>query len=191
MYSKLRTKAWRENNKEFVAARSKRRRELFPEKINAWMKAWRERNAEHIKEYSKQYYRDNVEQVLPKRRKWHRDNNERSRQNNKNWKSANPDKVKMYDHLKRARKNGAPGFCNPEQWEARFNYHGRKCRYCCCKLDDSTVQVEHMIPLRHGGTNWPSNLVPSCRFCNTSKKDKTYKQFIRYIKENPDLFGQG
>jgi len=180
-------KKWRENNKEKSKEYNAQYRKENKEYLLLLRKDWVSRNEDHVKEYLKIY---NSARKL-KMREWREANRERIAASNRAWKTANRDKVRMYDHLKRIRKNNAAGSCSPEQWEARFNYHGRKCRYCHCILDDRTVQIEHMIPLRHGGSNWPSNLVPSCKFCNTSKKDKTYKQFIRYIKENPRLFDQG
>ena len=43
------------------------------------------------------------------------------------------------------------------------------CHYC--KGPANTA--DHILPVSQGGTNEVSNLLPSCRPCNSSKKDKT------------------
>jgi hypothetical protein len=48
-----------------------------------------------------------------------------------------------------------------KQWIAQ----GRSCFYC----DAKPVSVDHVIPLVRGGTNYEGNLVPACRWCNSSK----------------------
>lgn len=49
--------------------------------------------------------------------------------------------------------------------------HGR-CAYCGINLMDSGVEfnLEHFLPVKSGGTGSISNLVPSCRPCNSAKK---------------------
>lgn len=175
--AKIAITIWRDKNKDHVKQYAKTRRQMYPEKIKGYMDSWREENREWIREYSRVYRDRNLEKVSKSNLDWHYNNRARSLNNSRRWKENNPDKVKMHDHLKRARRNNAPGYCSDRQWAARFNYHGRKCRYCEKPLDESTVQIEHMVPLARGGTNWPANLVPSCRWCNTSKKDKTYFEY--------------
>jgi len=48
-----------------------------------------------------------------------------------------------------------------DKWRAR----GRTCTYC----DGPCETVDHVIPLKLGGTNLEGNLVPCCRPCNGSK----------------------
>jgi 5-methylcytosine-specific restriction endonuclease McrA len=48
---------------------------------------------------------------------------------------------------------------------ARFD---NSCAYCGIK---SSVELDHFIPVAHGGSNCLGNIVPSCKRCNTSKRD--------------------
>lgn len=48
-----------------------------------------------------------------------------------------------------------------KQWIAQ----GRSCFYC----DAKPVSVDHVIPLVLGGNNYEGNLVPACKWCNSSK----------------------
>jgi hypothetical protein len=47
-----------------------------------------------------------------------------------------------------------------------------KCKYCGKKLDSAIADIDHVIPLKKGGTNDISNLVAACPLCNIRKADK-------------------
>jgi len=47
------------------------------------------------------------------------------------------------------------------------------CHYCSKFLVGKDATVDHIVPLAHGGERLdPSNLVASCRTCNSSKGDR-------------------
>jgi hypothetical protein len=49
---------------------------------------------------------------------------------------------------------------------------GRRCEYCRFRENDLPLfrfHVEHIIPLKHGGSSDPENLAWSCHSCNLSK----------------------
>jgi 5-methylcytosine-specific restriction endonuclease McrA len=73
----------------------------------------------------------------------------------------------------RANLRAARGHHTSAQWQARVEVYGCKCAYCGCPLTSETLVKDHAIPLSRGGTNWPSNLMPACKPCNSRKKDKT------------------
>ena len=97
---------------------------------------------------------------------------------NREYKRNNKDVVNKNKHDARARKRNAPGVYTTEQWQARLDYYGGKCRYCGTTED---LTIEHRIPLCRGGSNWPSNLVPACRSCNCSKGKKNEKEYIFHL----------
>lgn len=43
------------------------------------------------------------------------------------------------------------------------------CQYCGAKAPDAILQVDHIIPVKEGGTDDIMNLVTSCRDCNLGK----------------------
>ena len=48
--------------------------------------------------------------------------------------------------------------------------HGEKCFYCGAV--NERLQLDHVVPRSRGGSDDPSNLVPACKPCNTSKGAK-------------------
>lgn len=80
-------------------------------------------------------------------------------------------RLKQKDHARRS----AIGQYTMEQWEGRLNFYGRRCYLCGCDWDALTPShrtIDHVIPLSKGGTNWPANLRPACRPCNSGKRDR-------------------
>lgn len=66
---------------------------------------------------------------------------------------------------------------------ARDNY---TCVYCQVRLDNTNFSVDHVIPKAHGGDSHPSNLVASCRQCN-SKKGTNYLEPIIKVARNANI----
>lgn len=58
--------------------------------------------------------------------------------------------------------------------------HGH-CGYCGCELEYKNMQVDHMHPLRRGGTDDFENLLPSCKSCNHYKSTLTVEEFRGYL----------
>ena len=50
--------------------------------------------------------------------------------------------------------------------ELIINRDGRKCFYCG---STERLTVDHIVPLKHGGSNLASNMITSCHSCNSTK----------------------
>lgn len=94
----------------------------------------------------------------------------------------NPHIRKKSKANRRAREKNCKGHFTKEQLLARFAYYGNKCIYCHTAKN---ITLEHLIPLSRGGTNWASNLAPSCLSCNISKSTKTHTEFLQQSKQRP------
>jgi len=53
-----------------------------------------------------------------------------------------------------------------------------KCFYCLCELKRDNFYLDHLVPQTQGGTNYKSNLVTSCRTCNTKKNATDSESFL-------------
>jgi 5-methylcytosine-specific restriction endonuclease McrA len=70
----------------------------------------------------------------------------------------------------------------PEQWLHKVEEYHFKCYLCGCQLttelkQETTITLEHIIPIKKGGTNTLSNVAPACFFCNNAKRNKTLTEF--------------
>lgn len=103
----------------------------------------------------------------------------------KRWKLLHPDRNSFNSRQYEHRKRGAIGICTEAQLQARIDLFGRRCYLCGCDWDALPFDkktIDHVIPIIRGGTNWPANLRPACRSCNSSKKDgppKPWRHFLR------------
>ncbi|MFI7316801.1 HNH endonuclease [Streptomyces venezuelae] len=66
--------------------------------------------------------------------------------------------------------------------QAALNAHGESCTYCSWEVADA---VDHVIPVSEGGRDDVSNIVPACRRCNSSKRDRTVLRWKQDIHARP------
>lgn len=158
-----------------------------------WLE-WKQRNRAKLCRLSKEYYRKNRDKILVWRMRYAKLNaklilvRERARrvrdrlklrQRRKDY--AKSKKYKAWTRRYRARKvhvvlmyqlrkRGAQGFHTLDQWINLKREYGDRCAYCG-KIGEMTR--DHIVPLSKGGSNDIKNLIPACRSCNSSKKDKT------------------
>ena len=68
---------------------------------------------------------------------------------------------------------------------------GMACVWCGNTLEDGSIlSLDHVVPYSKGGTNHESNLVCSCKKCNSSRGDRSMPEFARatagYINHDVD-----
>ncbi|NYV67570.1 HNH endonuclease [Bacillus sp. Gen3] len=99
------------------------------------------------------------------------------------WQKQNPDKVKQYkrkrtlvgkdaldSQKRRALISGLLYDFTNEDWGAAIKNFEHSCAYCGVK--EQPLQRDHIVSLKNGGPFIPSNIIPACKTCNTSKSDK-------------------
>lgn len=118
-----------------------------------------------------EWNKNNRSKVLETNAKWRAANlvsaREKGRANTKRWQAANPEKVREYSINRRAREKASRYYDVSSQYLKRV--HASPCFYCGSK---DFVEADHVIPLSRGGSHSVGNLVPACRVCNASKKDR-------------------
>jgi 5-methylcytosine-specific restriction endonuclease McrA len=130
----------------------------FPEKYRAACK----RYAEKTRERKAAYRQANRERDAERERQWVRDN---------------PDKVRASNHRRLAQKRAAEGCFTPADTHEIRERQQDCCAACAVPLQGGG-EIDHVVPLSRGGTNWPSNLQWLCRFCNRSKGPRTMDEFL-------------
>jgi 5-methylcytosine-specific restriction endonuclease McrA len=129
--------------------------------ISAWQKEnydlvlrrsreWKDRNREHTRQYARDYGREHYAERQAYLKQWFKDN---------------PGMGTFYRRQREARRRDAEGFCTKEQLKARVEYYGGLCWMCKNPADT----IDHIKPVSKGGSEWPANLRPACRSCNSAK----------------------
>lgn len=59
------------------------------------------------------------------------------------------------------------------------------CAYCGCEITIKNMQVDHIEPLRNGGTDTLDNMFPACRSCNHYKCTMTIEKFRKQVERMP------
>lgn len=169
-----RERARRLANLEELRARSRAYTQAHPAENRARAKAWALANKARVRANRKRWVAAHREQLNGLNRKWRKNNAAKMREFIDVWKKKNPDKTRAQRFRDRSRREQARGFASAAQILERVHFYGDRCAYC----DGAFEHVDHVIPLSRGGTNWPANLRPACRSCNTSKGARSLQDFL-------------
>lgn len=130
---------------------------------NERLKIWRKKNPNRCREYNKR----DVEK-----------HGDRRRAKIKEWELANPEKVKVSrksnEHMRRSSVgkftlNDIKRIGKAQKW---------KCAYCKVSVKEN-YNIDHILAIANGGSNWPANLQLTCRTCNSRKHAKDPMDFAR------------
>ena len=146
-------RAWKQANADRFAARDAAYKAANRERLNAQCRAYYAANAEQIKAYIKAWKTENKEYVARKFRAY---------------RAANSAKFRTWRRNYRARKANADGRCSLKEILALYSQQNGLCAYCETSIQDGW-EVDHIVPLSKGGSNWISNVVLACSGCNRRK----------------------
>ena len=189
----LRYKKWREENKEKVADYHKEYIKNNKDSLGIYKKEYNENNKEKTKEYqnknkvkisnynkiyrqknpekSKEYYEKNKEYHVAKSKEYYEKNKEIIASKNKKYQLKNPEKFRVSTQKYKAKKRTLEATLTLEQWVKIKDYFNEKCAYCG---KESKLEQEHFTPLSKGGEYTHNNIIPACKSCNSSKRDKNF-----------------
>lgn len=187
-------------------AKAKRRREKYPEKMKAYQatqkrkyhadpnvrrraveraSGWVAENREAVRQYQKAHYETNREQRLAYSKErlaekrqdpaWLEKERLRKREQHK----KNPEIKRCGVRKRRAMIRGAEGRHNAKDIAKLLEAQKHKCVYCPTDLREHGYEVDHIVALSRGGSNWPSNLQILCKPCNRSKWCKDPLDFAK------------
>jgi 5-methylcytosine-specific restriction endonuclease McrA len=167
-------KRWQQKNRdkhlEYNRAFHKANRERDQQKQNARYKAKPEQHQANVRRY-----RDaNLEAVQARETKYRKENIEKVRERNRR---NGPNQ--------RARRKGAPGRHTAADIARLFDEQMGICAACkvaITKTGKGKYHVDHVMPLRRGGSNYPSNLQLLCPTCNRRKGFKHPDEWAKLLK---------
>jgi len=166
--------------------------------INTWCK-------DCCNDISKNYNKNNKEKIKENRKQWRINNREVIKKRNDQWKENNKEykieyrknniiKIKEYSkqygkehqHIYnfntqsyRAKKKKLPSTFTLEQWNYVKKYFDNRCAYCG---EEKPLEQDHFVALSKGGSYAKENIIPSCKSCNCSKKDKVFEEWYHKQK---------
>ena len=146
------------------------------------------------KEYNRERNQRNKLKYTPVRKKWISENEDKYRQIKadwrkrnychnaeitKKWRQENPYKACVHSHTRSAKKKSVICNLTLTEWHMTIRYFNYRCAYCG---KNEKLTQDHLIPLSKGGNYSYNNIIPACRFCNSSKHDKDLDDW--YVKQS-------
>lgn len=143
---------WNDANREYKNKYNRKYKEENWDAVRGWDKEWEIENLNHRKEYKSEFIQENLEYF------------------------------REYNKKRRVEKKHEFG---KEEWERCKTFFDNSCAYCGVSQEDHMNAYSQDLHKEHSdpkGSNGIDNCVPSCRSCNSSKRDKHF--LIWYNEKN-------
>lgn len=150
------------------------------EKENAKNREYYQNNKEVIRVQAREYYEKHRQDRLEYARNYRKNNATVVAERNKKYRRLHPnkntyflkfpEKRAVYERNRRARKNGRGGRITKGEWEQLCDKYGNRCLHC--GRSDVKLTLDHVVPLKLGGSHTIDNVQPLCMKCNSSKYTK-------------------
>ena len=170
---KAANKAWRERNRERALATEK---------------AYRERNRERKAAIDKAWYERNREQALATSKAWCKRNRERKAATQKAWSERNRDRKSELKRKRRCKKRNASVLLTTNEKEKILLLE--RTRQELQRETGREYDLDHVLPIAHGGIHHPVNLRILDSRENGSKKDKLLPEAIALAPEHFRLYSE-
>lgn len=177
-----------QKNKDKVAEYNKKRYAENKDAIREGQKRYYQENKEVIKENVRKWEQDNHERVAERQARYRKEKPDLHRARQKRYVENNPERVRelgvKHSQTRRARVRELVHDLTEQEWHETIKYFDNSCAYCGernCKLEQ-----EHIVPVTSGGGYTKSNIVPSCKTCNSSKHDT---ELVAWYK-NQDAYSE-
>ena len=126
----------------------------------ARMRQWRADHPEKIRESNRLSYQRNREQILARKRAYYQETRKLI---------DRTETGRLIGRLKKARRR-IGGRVTEAEWQSIIAKYDGCCAYC--GRSDRPLEMDHAIPISHGGGHVASNIVPACKPCNSSKGNR-------------------
>jgi 5-methylcytosine-specific restriction endonuclease McrA len=163
------TTEYYKNNAERIRQSVKEYRLANPEKIKSNKILWVKNNPEKRRKIGLRWYHAH-KMLMP--RFIRGPNIERNKEKSRQWAREHPDRRAEQQRNRRAQKKGSGGKITAAEWRALKEFYDYTCLRCGQKEPDVKLTLDHVKPLKLGGTHTIDNAQPLCLSCNCSKQAK-------------------
>lgn len=169
-------------------------------KKNAGSKRFRERNPGYYKRYTNcprqvEWKAKNAGRIRAYAREQQRQYRLDHPDHARDWFAANPEKHRLHQANRRARKLSNPGSLQVSErdWLRMVDIYQGRCAHCGVRPEQ--LHMDHVIPLKLGGRHAIGNIVPACQPCNSWKSARLLSYwkltrlltlFCEHLPEHPD-----
>jgi 5-methylcytosine-specific restriction endonuclease McrA len=147
-----------------------------------WRRAWKAANPDKYAAACRRQYAANPGLFHIRSKKWVTANRDRDAAARRAWRIANSDKVNAATARYRTRKHGNGGSHTAQDVADILSAQGGKCVYCCIAITPKNKSVDHIVPVKRGGSNDPYNLQVLCGSCNSRKHAKDPIAFLLEVQ---------
>jgi 5-methylcytosine-specific restriction endonuclease McrA len=187
---------YREEHREVHVVYCKDYYDAHAEGLRQYAKDYRESNIETVREKDRErqssdarkatrvkHYEKHGDKIRDRENRRYLRETARIQARVKRYRDEHPEKVRESnragDVAAKARKKGAPGKFKKADIKRMLVAQNFICAACPADILKN-YQVDHIHPLRKGGSNWPDNLQLLCPPCNQSKGAKTMAEWIAW-----------
>lgn len=156
------------------------------EKVVESRKVCYKKSREYILKRQKAYYKKHKEERNTYDRSFYEENRKALRLRQREYQKTPEGKAaKRVCRVNRiAAKTSSGGKHTVKEYRIRLKEQNYKCFYCYCDISNGKDEIEHFFPLSKGGSSNISNIVASCKTCNSRKGTKDPFDFINEITKN-------
>lgn len=170
--------SYRASNRDQVMQATKRWRENNPEIIASYRARYKEENKDAILKYAAIRLQENRAKINTEKRERYRINAERERQRAAAWRIKNPEKRRIFEQNRRARKAKNGGVLSRDIAARLFALQKGRCP-CCGMPLGIDYELDHKMPLALGGEHVDSNMQLLRKECNRSKKARHPVEYMQ------------
>lgn len=149
-----------------------------PERWDESRQQWRDGNRARISEQDKAWKEAHPEQRRATLKLWRSANTEKHSKQRKARRTAKPNVYRAIRENRRARELAAEGSYTARQIDNLATLQRHKCVGCGASIKRG-FEIDHIVALSKGGSNWIDNIQLLCMPCNRTKSNKSAEKWAR------------
>lgn len=163
---------WREKNREELNAQDRAKYWSNPEKHIQKSANWNKNHKQRHNENERKFYENNKERLAREKREYRAQHPDKVKQAITKYNSAHPEQCAETKMIRRNSKHNVPINYSVAEWEECKCHFDYQCAYCGA---EKKLCRDHFVPLVRGGPYISTNIVPSCKNCNSSKYTRPFE----------------